>query len=214
MAAYKGLQVPLGTDPANVPDSFRDFVDSLDQSYASTSLADAANVPDNFIVSIAGVPQYRNGGVWRRVALHSELPNVPNEIRYINGNILSGASVAGVGDAAPLVVQAGTNVFTTDTAGNALIEFPETFPNAVGTFIVQVGDVVDPAYTHLNGADFPDSTIGVGSLQLVTWDVDRFRGRVRVYGPGGFDSTFGTPLADGTLGGCGPIRVNWMAMGW
>ena len=211
MAGYKGFEVPLGTDPANVPDSFRDFVDSLDQEYGSTSLADAAQVPDNVIVSIAGVPQYRNGGVWRRLALSTEIPNVPNEISFFPQNVLAGAAAGGVGDSSALIVRAGTSVIFTDTAGNALIEFDTPFPTSVGTFLTQVGDAINPNYTHLAGADFPDGNIGVAYLQIVTWDVDRFRARVRVYAPAAASAPWGTNVE---LGGCGPIRLNWIALGW
>lgn len=68
MTAYKGLVVPAATDPANVPQSFRDLVDSFGATYASTAAADAAGVPDSYIVDIGGVPMYRNGSdVWQTV---------------------------------------------------------------------------------------------------------------------------------------------------
>jgi hypothetical protein len=67
MVAYKGHEVPAGSDAANVPQSFRNFVDGLGPSYASTTAADTAGVPNNFIVLIAGRLRYKNSGIWHYV---------------------------------------------------------------------------------------------------------------------------------------------------
>lgn len=67
MTQYKGFEVPSGSDPANVPQSFRDFVDSLGPSFGTTALADAAGVPDNVVVNINGSLMYRVGSTWHYV---------------------------------------------------------------------------------------------------------------------------------------------------
>lgn len=67
MAAYKGFNVPAGIDPANVPQSFRNYVDSVGTSYASTAAADAAGVPDNYVVKVGTVMMYRLSGTWYTV---------------------------------------------------------------------------------------------------------------------------------------------------
>lgn len=70
MTNYKGFDVPAGSDPANVPQSFRNLVDSFGTQFASTSAADAVGIPAYVVVNINGALQYKDSsGAWTRVDL-------------------------------------------------------------------------------------------------------------------------------------------------
>lgn len=140
-------------------------------------------------------------------------PTVPDELDWNVLNRVTGAAPTGGAGVPTLKMQAGTGVHISNTSGTISISFPETF-TGVGSVVAQVGDTSDPYYTHINGAgSYPDTLIGIGNINLVTGSYSGTGFVVKLFTPGGA-SDYGNPLPDATVGGCGPIRINWMAFGW
>jgi hypothetical protein len=148
------------------------------------------------------------------------LPGVDavNELIWKTGAQLVGTAATGGGDAQPLRLVASSTVVTTNTAGDATITFPQAFSGGLSSVVAQVANntslPVDVSYTHVDGADYPNSTTGIGNVNLVAYDFQLNNFKVRTYISGGRDQvSFGQPYQDAALGGCN-VRINYMAFGW
>lgn len=147
------------------------------------------------------------------------LPGVDavNELIWKTGTQLAGTAATGGGDAQTLRMIGGSVIVTTNVSGDATITYPQAFTNGVGSVLAQVasgGGLPDVAYTHLNSVNYPDSSIGLGNIQVVPHNFELNNFRVRLFYPGGTNPVFGNPTPDAALGGCGPVRINYMAFGW
>ena len=145
-------------------------------------------------------------------------PTVPDEINwFVNPGVpIAGTEPIGSGNAQPLKMQAGSAVITTNTVGRAAITFPTPFAG-IASVIAQIGDVTDPTYTHLNGVYMGDGVFantGVFNVQVEGYVLSGFHITLTI--PSVEPGPFGT-IADPScvaVGGCSPIRINWMAFGW
>jgi hypothetical protein len=147
------------------------------------------------------------------------LPGVDavNELIWKTGTQLVGTAATGGGDAQPLRLIGVSTVVNTNTAGDATITFPQAFSGGLSSVVAQVASntsgVPLVGYTHLNSADYPNSTIGLGNIQIVSYNFTLTNFKVRLFFPGGSNPVFGNPTPGASLGGC-EVRINYMAFGW
>lgn len=153
------------------------------------------------------------GDVRGPIGITPELPTIPDELDWNADGRVYGVTPPGGAGVPTLKLQAGTSVITTNTEGRAAISFPELF-NGVAAVIAQIGDNPDAFYTHINDV-FIGGTAGVSieNLNVMTEGYLPNAFHVTVGSPGG-SGGFGDPLPASRLGGCGPLRINWIAFGW
>jgi hypothetical protein len=146
------------------------------------------------------------------------LPPIPDELMWKATDPVWAVTAPPAGDTAPLRVQGGTTVISTNLDGRAAIWFAEPF-NGVFTVLAQVGDNASPWYTHINGFSYhaPNTTtVHYGNLTVTVEGYLGHAFHVTICYPGGANQAAlsgGQPLDAGRLT-CQGLRINWMAIGW
>ena len=155
------------------------------------------------------------GNVRGPIGITPTLPTIPDELDWsatnVNGPIVGGAAPGGSG-AAPLKMQAGSNVIATTATGRALISFAEPF-NGLAAVVAQIGDTNTFTYNHLNGIPVGDHTIRADTCNVTTETYAQTGFHVTIAVPPVTDA-FGVLAPPVTVGGINNIRINWMAFGW
>lgn len=142
------------------------------------------------------------------------LPTIPDELDWnASSDRVYGSAPPGGAGTPTLKLQAGTEVVTTNTEGRIPILFPEAF-NGVSSVVAQIGQNTDCFYTHINDVSIGGSAgVSVENINIMTENVSGTAFHITM-GTSGGGGGFGAPLPASRLGGCGPVRINWMAFGW
>lgn len=125
---------------------------------------------------------------------------VPSGIRYYNGTTAIAGSNSNI-STSQILMQSGSNTGTTDANGFFTANFPSAFPNGIMSVVVTSGD------TYLGDvtSGLEPVMAGINSYTLSQFIVECYR----LYGPvNGFNVAVMDKYATG------PIRVNWIAIGW
>lgn len=153
------------------------------------------------------------GNVRGPIGATPEIPTIPDELDWNADGRVYGALPPGGAGVPTLKLQAGTTEITTNTEGRVAIFFPELF-NGISSVIAQIGQNTDCFYTHINNVAIGGTAgVSVENLNVMVENVSGNAFHITVGSPGG-SGGFGDPLPASRLGGCGPLRINWMAFGW
>jgi hypothetical protein len=157
--------------------------------------------------TLGSLPMFFDGGAWRSLGRGS--------LQWAQGGALEGSAPLDDTSRVPLLMQGGTAVGTSSGSGDLLINFPQAFPRGIASIVCQIGnrDLANPTYNVADGVGIAVTTMPIGGINLVPWDYSLSSFKARVFGAGGMGA-FGVPVNSVRLGGCGSIRVNWLAFGW
>ena len=183
-----------------------------EQAIVDAELRDGSGTNQDLILIRNNATEINVGNVRGLIGV---TPTVPDEVNWKHSGVLVGAAPVGGSGVPAFKLQAGTSVITTNSIGEATITYPEAF-NGISSVITQVGQQSDVIFTHINGNAIPDPgyagcSVENLSLMLDEYTTTKFDVAVASGGGGG---AFGFPNPGSRLGGCGTLRINWMAFGW
>jgi|JI6StandDraft_1071083.scaffolds.fasta_scaffold32588_2 hypothetical protein len=140
-------------------------------------------------------------------------PTVPDELQwsYVSGVVNASRPAP---DSVPLVLKTGSAVITTDITAEDTVPFGSAFTGIFSVF-VQLGDEGNANYRYLNGIDFGSKVLNTGLLNFTvkTYTTTGFNVKLTVppVEPGAGIGQLDLPVG---VGNCGPVRINWLAIGW